>query len=228
MHQLGALLLGGVALSIVHALIPNHWVPFVLLGRSQRWPRARLVGITALGGFFHVLSTVLIGVFIGFAGYQLSQNQRLYTHLIAPAILGGLGVALLLADWLGRGHRHKHILEYEHDHAVPGDNGHPHSHAPARLSARQANISVAGIIAAMFFSPCIELEAYYFVAGAGGWLAIGALSLVYMVVTVGLMVALVITATERFGDRLHFLEHHERLVVGLVFLALAAGAYVLS
>lgn len=142
--------------------------------------------------------------------------------LFRNAILGGLGVALLLADWLGRGHRHKHILEYEHDHAGPPD----HSHA--RLSARQANISVAGIIAAMFFSPCIELEAYYFVAGAGGWLAIGALSLVYMLVTVGLMVALVITATERFGDRLHFLEHHERLVVGLVFLALAVGAYSLS
>jgi len=222
MRQLGALLLGGVALSIVHALIPNHWVPFVLLGRSQRWPRARLVGITALGGFFHVLSTVLIGLLIGFAGYRLSQGQRLYTHLIAPAILGGLGVALLLADWLGRGHRHKHILEYEHDHAgLPG-------HAHARLSARQANISVAGIIAAMFFAPCIELEAYYFVAGGGGWLAIGALSVVYMVVTVGLMVALVVTATERFGDRLHFLEHHERLVVGLVFLALAAAAFFIS
>ena len=241
MQQVTGLLVGGAALSVIHALIPNHWLPFVLLGASQRWSRSRLVAITALGGFFHVLSTILIGVFVGLAGYELSRRQEMVTQFIAPAILVALGVGLIIANQLGRGHRHRHFLPYEHDHEdaahtahahEDGGDAHPLSHrqsqSAATLTHRQATVSVAGIVAAMFFSPCIELEAYYFWAGGLGWFGIGALSAVYLVVTVGLMIVLVVVATERFGKRLRFLEHHERLVVGAIFVVLGVVAYFIA
>ncbi len=30
-------LFGSIALSIVHASIPNHWLPLIAIGRTERW-----------------------------------------------------------------------------------------------------------------------------------------------------------------------------------------------
>jgi hypothetical protein len=78
----------------------------------------------------------------------------------------------------------------------------------------------------MFFSPCIEIEAYYFAAGTLGWGGIITVSLVYLVVTVLGMVVLVdlgLRGAKRI--RSHFLEHHERKAVGLALIGLGVIAY---
>src|SRR2546425_1648334 len=49
------------ALPIFHALIPDHWLPFVLMSRVERWSERRAAALTGLAGLLHVLVTMLTG-----------------------------------------------------------------------------------------------------------------------------------------------------------------------
>ena len=78
----------------------------------------------------------------------------------------------------------------------------------------------------MFFSPCIELESYYFTAGIFGWAGIITVSAVYLVVTVAAMITYVALAMEginRFNFR--FLEKNEKAIIGVVLILVGLTSY---
>ena len=198
-------LLGSLLLSLIHAVIPNHWLPLVALGKAQGWSRSETLLVTAIAGLAHVSSTIAIGVLVGLLGYQLS-SASLMSSMIPPAVLVGMGIIYLALD-AKRGHRHQHA---------------PH----ARVSEKASTVSiVASLCAAMFFSPCAELEAYYLSAGRLGWPGVIAVSAVYLVVAVLGMIVLVdlgLRGIERI--RSSYLEHHERRVTGTVLVGLGVFA----
>lgn len=66
------LLFGSLALSLLHAAIPNHWLPIVAIGKQSGWSAAKTSRITLLAGSAHALSTVLIGSLLSVAGWQLA------------------------------------------------------------------------------------------------------------------------------------------------------------
>jgi hypothetical protein len=202
------ILLGSLLLSAIHALIPNHWIPLVAIGRAQGWSRSETLAFTGITGLAHVTSTILIGVVAGLLGYGLSTRYSEVASVVAPAVLIGLGVIYLVFEVIGRRRRHHHFETSERGGTV------------SRFSL------VASLSAAMFFSPCVEIEAYFFTAGALGWRGITAVSLVYLAVTVAGMVVLVdlgLKGAARIES--HFLEHHEKGVTGLLLIGLGALAY---
>ena len=69
------LLIGSLLLSSIHALIPNHWIPLVAIGRAQGWSRSETLVITGISGLAHVISTILIGVIVGLLGHRLSISH---------------------------------------------------------------------------------------------------------------------------------------------------------
>jgi hypothetical protein len=201
-------LLGSFLLSVVHACIPNHWIPLVAIGRTERWGRSEALLFTAIVGLAHASSTIFIGILVGLLGYELSARYSAITSIAAPSLLIFLGIVYLVWDLAAR-RRHHHHLE-------KADRGNKTS----KLSL------VASLSAAMFFSPCIELEAYYFSAGSLGWPGILLVSSVYLLVTVLGMLILVdlgLKGAQRIRSR--FLEHHEKRVTGLLLLALGAAAF---
>jgi len=201
------ILLGSLLLSLVHASIPSHWLPLVAVGKAQRWSRGETLSVTALVGAAHVSSTVLIGIFVGLLGYRLSADVTL-SSLLPAAVLIGLGILYLVVDRRAGG-RHAHYGE------TPGER---------RSSTRSIVISLS---TAMFFSPCIEIEAYYLKGGALGWQGITGISLVYLLVSVLCMVVLVDLG--RAGAekiRWHYLEHHEKRVTGIVLVVLGLVALI--
>ena len=44
------LLATAFAAAFIHAVLPTHWLPFVLVGRGQGWSSARTLGAAALSG----------------------------------------------------------------------------------------------------------------------------------------------------------------------------------
>ena len=86
------ILLGSLLLSAIHALIPNHWIPLVAIGRAEGWRRSETLAVTAITGLAHVTSTILIGIVAGLLGYELSTRYSSLTAIMAPLILIGLGV----------------------------------------------------------------------------------------------------------------------------------------
>ena len=52
-----SLLAGGFAAAFLHAAMPTHWLPFVLVGRAQRWSLPRTLGAVTTAGLAHIGST---------------------------------------------------------------------------------------------------------------------------------------------------------------------------
>ena len=63
----------GFATAFLHAALPTHWLPFVLVGRAQRWSLPRLLGAVAAAGLAHIATTAVVGGLIVVAGLALNQ-----------------------------------------------------------------------------------------------------------------------------------------------------------
>lgn len=67
------LLGGGLTAAFLHAALPTHWLPFVLVSRAQRWSIARMLGAVVAAGLAHIATTALAGSLIVMAGLALNQ-----------------------------------------------------------------------------------------------------------------------------------------------------------
>ena len=66
--DIAVLLWSAMTIAIVHTLAgPDHYLPFVMIGKARNWKLSRVVTLTAICGVAHVLSSVLLG----FLGIQL-------------------------------------------------------------------------------------------------------------------------------------------------------------
>jgi len=201
------IIIGSLLLSITHALIPNHWFPLAAVSKSENWTRRETVEVTALTGFLHTLSTIIIGIIIGFIGYKLGDTVELVASIYAPVILIGLGLYFIILNLRKKHHTHCHI--------------NPEKIKQASKKSKRAIITALGTM--MFFSPCIEIEAYFFTAGQYGWAGILTLSAIYLIVTVMVMVIIVELgrrSLQLLNQRLHFLEHYEKAITGGILIAL--------
>ncbi len=201
------IIIGSLLLSITHALIPNHWFPLAAVSKSENWTRRETVEVTALTGFLHTLSTIIIGIIIGFIGYKLGDTVELVASIYAPVILIGLGLYFIIMNLRKKHHTHCHI--------------NPEKIKQASKKSKRAIITALGTM--MFFSPCIEIEAYFFTAGQYGWTGILTLSVIYLVVTVMVMVIIVELgrkSLQLLNQKLHFLEHYEKAITGAILIIL--------
>jgi len=90
-----SLLGGGFVAAFLHAALPTHWLPFVLVGRAQRWSLARVMTVVVTAGLAHIASTALVGSLIVAAGLALNAwIGGLLPHLSA-ALLFLLGAFYL-------------------------------------------------------------------------------------------------------------------------------------
>ena len=193
------IILSSILLSIVHALIPNHWLPIVAISRAEKWSRATALWATAISGTAHIASTIAIGIVVGFAGYRLSATYEWISTVVAPFILIALGIFYIGHSFLSHHHHHNHFGNIPKDKSV---------------TAIIISLSIG-----MFFSPCIELESYYFTAGVHGWRGIIVVSLVYLLITVSAMVMLVAVALQGMNRfKFEWLEKNEKSVIGVVLI----------
>lgn len=200
------ILIGVVLLSAIHAAIPSHWLPVVAISKAEHWSRATALGITTIIGAAHTLSTVLIGIVIGVIGKELHEVFDHVTHIVAPLVIIVWGMIYLI---LGEGHSHHHAID-------------------ERQTSRKSKAAlIASLSIAMFFSPCLEIQAYFFNVGIYGWLGIVSVALVYVIVSILGMVTLVffgLRGVEKI--KLTLLERHERSVTGIVLIILGILVYL--
>jgi nickel/cobalt exporter len=212
------IIIGSLILSITHALIPNHWFPLAAISKTEKWNRKETLLITAISGFAHITSTIIIGIIVGFVGYQLSNKIDIITSTIAPALLFLIGLFYIILNVIKSSHHHhRHIdLEQEEDN---------------EKTKKSKFTIILTLITMMFFSPCIEIEAYYFTAGALGWAGIITLSFIYLVVTVSFMIFLVDLgrrSLDKLSERLNFLDKYERAITGIVLILLSIFTYLIK
>src|SRR6267154_4118718 len=101
--------LASLLLSIIHASIPNHWLPLIAIGKTEKWTNTEMMFGTVVSGFAHALSTVIIGIIVGIVGYKLSSSYGIISGFVAPAILVILGIIYIIRDLSGVEHEHTHF-----------------------------------------------------------------------------------------------------------------------
>ena len=199
-------IIGSFLLSILHPMIPSHWLPMIAIGRAEKWSKSETLWVTGIAGFAHTLSTVIIGMVVGLVGFKLATHTQYITQIIAPAVLATLGIIYLILDF-----RQSH----HHEHLKVGDAAH-----------RSKIAIIITLCIEMFFSPCLEIEAFYFTAGTIGFIGVAVVSLIYMVMTVSLMLLLVNYGFEGVAKlNWHFLEEHPRRIGGWVLIGLGVFTY---
>jgi hypothetical protein len=90
-----SLLGGGFAAAFLHAALPTHWLPFVLVGRAQRWSAAQVLGAVATAGLAHIATTALVGGLIVLAGLAFDEWIAGLLPWISAALLFLLGLFYL-------------------------------------------------------------------------------------------------------------------------------------
>ncbi|MBI4532110.1 MAG: hypothetical protein HY709_11395 [Candidatus Latescibacteria bacterium] len=195
-----SLLIGGLIVSVLHAILPNHWLPFVLAGRAQRWSHAKTLAIALIAGGGHVMLTTLLGGILMWVGTGIFA----YFEVVSTPVVGGLltivGVFYVVSYFRHRGH------------------GHTHHHA---LSDKMAVLS---LITMLTFSPCEAFLPIYLSAAPYGWGAFVLLSCILAVGTLGgilILVSLTFKGMERFA--FPFVERYEGLILGLILVLLGGS-----
>ena len=202
------LFLGSLLLGLIHPLFPNHWIPLIAISKTEKWTNKETIFATLITGFSHTLSTIIIGVIVGFVGIKLSENYSHIIRIVAPLILVIIGVIYLLLD-LRSSHHHHHFEINE------------------SLNRRKSKAAIIfSLCIGLFFSPCIEIEAYYFQAATQGWIGILVVSLIYLIMTLSIMVTLVYLGLKGVNKiNSHFLDHHEKSITGVILILLGLLAY---
>ena len=197
-----SIIIGSIVLSLLHAVIPSHWLPVIAIGKKEGWSTTEVVQVTLLSGLAHVLSTVLIGFVLGYVGVELSFHVESFSRLIAPTILVLLGLFFL---WQHHRHRHFHI----------DDTG---------IKAKRKVL--LPLITAMFLSPCFEIEAYFLLAGSEGWHLVVLIALIYLVLTLGGMLIWVRFIYQRIIKfNWHFLDHYAGIITGWTLIITGVLTY---
>lgn len=87
---------GGFAAALLHAALPTHWLPFVLVGRAQGWSGRKTLAVTALAGGGHILATLVLAVALMGAGLALEDEFGPLLRQGAGVVLVGFGLFYLL------------------------------------------------------------------------------------------------------------------------------------
>ena len=186
-----------LAISILHAILPNHWLPVVALSRQFGWNGRKTAGITMLAALAHSMSTVLIGILIAFGGMTLDRFLPYFSY-IAAGILIALGILFV---WRHQHHMHFHLRKMQ-------------MQADARLG-----YILGSLLLAMFLSPCLEVGALFLVAGTEGWYITLIMSVIYTVTSalgMTLFAWLAVQGLKKIDW--HKVEHSSGLISGIILI----------
>jgi len=179
-----ALLAATVSVAFFHTFSPDHWLPFVMVGRAQKWGIIKTELVALAAGTGHVGTSVIIALIGVFIGSELSANFAAIAETATGAALVIFGFGYAIYMWRKGGHAHFTIGgsrfdvghtddhtssahghehdEHEHEHDKEEDcqchEHDDHSHDQSEQTQPPAKSKAGyGLIAIMGLTPCIAL-----------------------------------------------------------------------
>ena len=163
--------------------------------------------MTFLSGLAHGVSTILLGGIVGLLGLQLASKVEYFTRYFAPAVLIVMGIFFIYQH-----HRHKHF----------------HLHQTPKPSLPKNQI-ILGLAIAMFLSPCMEIEAYFLLAGTKGIGPVAGIAALYLFISVSGMVLWVRLAYKGILKlNWHTLEHKSGIITGWTLVITGIISFFIS
>jgi nickel/cobalt transporter (NicO) family protein len=212
-----ALLVAAAGVGFGHAILPDHWVPLAVLGRTRRYPLSRVARLSGLAGIAHVLVSIILGAVIIAVGLQFRSSVEHAQDAIIGGILIATGIGFLLLELTGRGHHHDHEHDHHHQHHDGHEHDHDHGHDRGRLGGLAAVMVPFGAAA----SPDLTILPVFLAATtAGVATAVGSVA-IFAAVTIGTVMGLTLAAA-RGGYQIkgEWLERWGNLITAGVLTAI--------
>ncbi len=168
-NSIWILLVSTASIAFLHALAPDHWMPFAAIGKARNWSKPKLIWITFISGIGHVGSSIvfsIIGILLGFSLYKFKGIEGNRGE-IALWLLIGFGIAYML--WGVKKAREK---KYKN------------------ISVEECNsrtVAVWTTFAVIVLGPCEPLIPLVFLGYSYGYAGIIAVSVVFSVITIIMM-----------------------------------------
>lgn len=201
-----ALMGASFSIAFFHSLAPDHWMPFVMIGRARHWTKRRLMLITFAGALGHVGSSLLLGALgIALGVVTMIEGFEHWRHHMAIWLLIGFGIGY--AVWGLKRARHVH----------------KHSHDIDEKLSNKKTVTIWTAFAIFFLGPCEPLIPLMFLAVGESWLGVIIIGAIFSFVTVAVMMVLVYFAWMGVSFvNLKSLERYNHTIAGVI-IAFTAG-----
>ncbi|MFH1752765.1 MAG: hypothetical protein ABH875_01140 [Candidatus Omnitrophota bacterium] len=160
--ELMALYITAASIGFFHTLLgPDHYLPFIVMGKARDWSMAKTAFITILCGLGHVLSSVVlgaIGILLGIGVMKLEALESMRGNLAGWALISfGFayfiwGVRMMIKN---KPHKHAHIHQERDDHNHL--HGHTEEHAHVHARGGKVNITPWILFTIFILGPCEPL-----------------------------------------------------------------------
>lgn len=191
------LLSGTILIALVHALIPNHWLPLIAAAKAEGWKNNVLLKTALFSSIAHVAGTVLLGILLGRLSNELAAQFESYVHWFGSIVLMLFGMYYFFS-------KHNYVAHQKTDKEI--------KNTQLRWTVLFSTM--------MFFSPCLEVQSLFISAGIYGMDYILTIAGAYSFISIGGIVLLVVLTYK--GIKVidtHYLEHYEKQITGSVLVA---------
>lgn len=236
------ILLGSAAsLGLIHTILgPDHYVPFVMMGKAGNWSVRKTCLVTAFCGIGHVAGSIILGlagIAIGIGVHKLEVVESTRGSLAAWLFIA-FGLAYFI--WglkkaiRGKPHAHTHLhpagISHSHSHIHEGNHLHLHARegtppdvnlkTPEKTGLPKKGMSVWILFVIFIFGPCEPLIPLLMYPAAklslAGVVAVAGVFLLFTVGTMTLLVAFAYTGATSF--RWGLAEKYMHALAGLTLL----------
>lgn len=219
----------GFTVAFLHAAIPTHWLPFVLVARARQWTAAKTLGVAMVAGLGHVALTSLLGLGIAWFGFSLDEHLgEWFTYLTGGALLC-FAAYYFWRQLQGRGVCHHHPPGGHHQASPACGHEGDRSHWETELaesplvSGRKSDwAAISGLFVMLTLSPCEGFLPVYLSGVEFGWTGFFLLSAILAVGTLaGMTLFTSLTLVGLSRVHLRRFERYEAGLLGASFTVLA-------
>jgi hypothetical protein len=170
-NSIWVLLISTVSIAFIHALAPDHWMPFAAIGKAQKWSKLKLLWVTFISGLGHVGISIVFSVIGILLGFSLSKLKSIEGHRgeIALWLLIGFGIAYMLWGIKKAKDEKRKIIDEE------------------KLKAK--TVAVWTIFAIIILGPCEPLVPLVFLGYNYGYSGVILVSVIFSIVTIMMMLS---------------------------------------
>lgn len=163
-----ALIVATLSVAFFHSLAPDHWLPFVVIGKANKWSHRKLLLVSFVSGIGHVGSSVVLGA----TGIALGIVTTMVTvessrARLAVFLLIGFGIVYMLVGL--RHARHHHHID------------------SAALTRK--TVTLWTLFALFVLGPCEPLIPLMFLATTHGFPTVLLVTVLFSIITILMMVA---------------------------------------
>jgi nickel/cobalt exporter len=224
--ELGILAATAATIGFVHTVTgPDHYLPFIVIGKARNWSLGRTLGVTTLCGIGHVLGSVvlgLIGIGLGVAVGQLNFIEGVRGDIAAWLLIS---FGLIYSVWglrkamRDKPHTHVHQHSDGSAHTHHHSHHHEHSHVHDEGSGSRRNLTPWALFIIFVLGPCEPLiPILMYPAATSSFWGLLLVAGIFAVVTIATMLLMVFLAQR--GIRLIPMQRIERYTHAIAGVAI--------